>query len=104
MFRVVGNKIILDGEHVHEDDRRACELQAQIIAGFAQQLVEPLGNIVDSCDAAMLVEITINFPPRSKLLRQATQCTRSMYPKLLGPILMQSLQFGKGSMIISLNN
>lgn len=100
---MVGNKIILDSKHIHEDDCRLLKGQAQLIQGFTQQRIELLANIVDACDASMLIETTVIIPRHSKLLRHATQCARPMYPELPGPILMQPLQFQKDLIIILLN-
>jgi hypothetical protein len=97
---VVGNKIILDSKHIDKDNGRLFQGQAQLIQGFTQQRIELLANIVDACDASMLIETTVVVPRHSKLLRHATKRTRAMYPELPGPILMQPLQFHKDLIII----
>jgi len=90
---VVGNKIILDRKHIHEDDRRTFQRQTQLVQGFTQQRIELLADIVDGRDAPMLIEGAVVIPWHRELLRHAPQRSRPMYPELPGPVLVQPLQF-----------
>jgi hypothetical protein len=96
MLRVVGDEIILDCEHIHEDDGGFLQLPAQVVAGFTQQLIELLGGIVELCEASMLIQVTIVVPRHRKLRWQASQRTCPMYPELPRTVLMQCLHLLQG--------
>lgn len=92
---MVGDKIILDSKHIHEDDRRTFQRQTHLVQGFTQQRIELLADIVDGRNASMLIEVAVIIPGHRKLLRHASQRSRSMYPELPGSVLVQPLQFRK---------
>lgn len=82
IFSVVGDKIILDGEQVRVHKRRVFHLRTQLVAEAAQRCVERNCSSVIGLETAILIKIAVVFPWYGKLLRQATQSPRPMYPEV----------------------
>ena len=79
IFSVVGSNIILDGEQIRIYDRCVFRL---LNAKAAQRCVECNCSSVIGLDTAILIKIAVVFPWYGKLLWQATESTRPMYPKV----------------------
>jgi len=82
IFSVVGSNIILDGEQIRIYDRCVFRLRAQLNAKAAQRCVECNCSSVIGLETAILIKIAVVFPWYGKLLWQATESTRPMYPKV----------------------
>jgi hypothetical protein len=75
--------------------RRVFHLHAKLIAEVAQRCVECNCSSVVGLKTAILIKITVIFPRYGKLLRQATESTSPVYPKVSAPVAIQSLSFDK---------
>ena len=83
IFSVVGSNIILDGEQIRIYDRCVFRL---LNAKAAQRCVECNCSSVIGLETAILIKITVVFPWYGKLLWQATESPRPMYPKVFATI------------------
>ena len=88
---MVGDQIVLDGQKVGVDDGGAFELRGEFVADGAELAVELAGTVVECYEAAAVVQIAVVCPRLGELLRQAAQGAGAMDPKVLSPVVVQSL-------------
>jgi hypothetical protein len=88
---VVGDEVVLDGEHVGEDDGSVGHALPELVASLGELLVEHLGDIVVLLEAAVAVEVTVVVPRNGQLLRQAAQRPSPVDPELPRTVRVQSL-------------
>jgi hypothetical protein len=92
---VVGDEVVLDGEHVGVDDGGALEVEAEVVAELAELPVERLGGPVDAGEAAVLVLLALRLLHHQR--RQAPQGARAVDPELPRSVVVQDLNFAKGT-------
>lgn len=86
---MVGDEVVLDGEHVGVHDGGALEVEPEVVAELAELLVVRLGSSVDAGDAAVLVLLGPFLLHHQR--RQAPQGARAMDPELPRSIVIQNL-------------
>lgn len=92
---MICNNVILYGEDIGVDNGGTIQLRPQLIAEDAQLGIEFLGSIVEGHDTTILVKISVMFPWQRELLRQATQRTSVVDPKVFATTTIQSLHSGE---------
>ena len=86
---MVGDKVVLDGEHVGVDDGGALEVEPEVVTELAELLVVRLGSPVDAGEAAVLVLLALILLHHQR--RQAPQGAGAVDPELPRSIVIQNL-------------
>lgn len=89
VFGVVGDEVVLDGEHVGVHDGGALEVEPEVVAELAELLVVRLGSPVDAGEAAVLVLLARILLHHQR--RQAPQGAGAVDPELPRSIVIQNL-------------
>jgi hypothetical protein len=97
VFGVVGDEVVLDGEHVGVHDGGALEVEPHLVAELAQLLVVRLGRPVDAGEAAVRVVLAL-LPHHQR--RQAAQGAGAVDPELPRAIVVQNLNLAKKRFVV----
>ena len=86
---MVGNEVVLDGEHVGVHDGGVLEVEPHVVAELAQLLVVRLGGPVDAGEAAVRVVLALLLHHQC---RQAPQGAGAVDPELPRAVVVQNLK------------
>ena len=87
---MVGDEVVLDGEHVGVHDGGVLEVEPHVVAELAQLLVVRLGGPVDAGEAAVRVVLALLLLHHQ--CRQAPQGAGAVDPELPRAVVVQNLK------------
>lgn len=99
---MVGDEVVLDGEHVGVHDGGVLEVEPQVVTELAQLLVVRLGGPIDVGKTAMCVVLALL--PLHHQCRQAPQGAGAVDPELPRAIVIQNLNFDKKCFFVRIIN